>query len=479
MNHIFTTAKLEIHKMFRDKIFLIPAALIILIAFISIITSTETLNKQSIQRKIATDTMRDKFLNQGEINPHSAAHYGHFVYKPISFLSIFDPGVDAYTGTSILLEGHRQNESRFSQSQEMSSLGRLGSISFALLLQIIVPLLLVFTAHDSVASEKTNGTFKLLIAQGISKKSILAGKISGLLSIALLFLTVSILLLIIAGVITGLSQNIPEFPLRILIIWLVYGLYYGIIITLTIYLSAKSGKANLTLIVGIFAWFLLTILMPKLSADIGEKTNPLLSKTTFQANIDEDNKNGINGHDPKSDRVEALRKEILKTYNVDSLSQLKINADGIIMQEDENYHNKVYDKHFADLKSTVVAQNSVSSTLSLINPFLALRNLSLSLSLTDTESYFNFKESAEEYRRILIKKLNDEMAFGGSKTGDWDWAVNEAYWKTIDDYKYTHPTLLSTIKNCKTEIISLILWSLICVVLIFRSNKSIKTVQHD
>ena len=43
-----------------------------------------------------------------------------------------------------------------------------------------------------------------------------------------------------------------------------------------------------------------------------------------------------------------LKEEYLVKYNVDSLSQLPINFDGIVMQADEEYGNQVWDKHFGN-----------------------------------------------------------------------------------------------------------------------------------
>ena len=55
---------------------------------------------------------------------------------------------------------------------------------------------------------------------------------------------------------------------------------------------------------------------------------------------------GIDGHNPYDKRREALKNKYLSDYQVDSLSQLPINFDGIVMQADEEYGNLVWDKHF-------------------------------------------------------------------------------------------------------------------------------------
>ena len=51
----------------------------------------------------------ETFLSQPDRHPHRMVHYGHYVFRAPPPLALFDPGVDAVTGQSLFLEGHRQN----------------------------------------------------------------------------------------------------------------------------------------------------------------------------------------------------------------------------------------------------------------------------------------------------------------------------------------------------------------------------------
>ena len=63
---------------------------------------------------------------QGEKNPHSAAHYGVYAFKPRLALSFVDEGVDSFTGTSVWLEAHRQNDFLLRPAQEATAVQRIG-----------------------------------------------------------------------------------------------------------------------------------------------------------------------------------------------------------------------------------------------------------------------------------------------------------------------------------------------------------------
>jgi ABC-2 type transport system permease protein len=61
------------------------------------------------QRAEAAALERTNWLEQGPKNPHGAAHFGQYAFKPVSGLALFDRGVDRYLGVALWLEAHRRN----------------------------------------------------------------------------------------------------------------------------------------------------------------------------------------------------------------------------------------------------------------------------------------------------------------------------------------------------------------------------------
>ena len=55
----------------------------------------------------------ETFLSQPDRHPHRMVHYGHYAFRAPAPLAVIDPGLDAVTGQSIFLEGHRQNSASF------------------------------------------------------------------------------------------------------------------------------------------------------------------------------------------------------------------------------------------------------------------------------------------------------------------------------------------------------------------------------
>jgi len=468
--------KNEWRQLARSKILQVLLVIIATLFAFIIYSNVSAYKQLKIQREQAAKLMRNEFLAQGEVNPHSAAHFGHYVFKPYNFLQVIDNGVDKYTGVTLRLEAHQQNETVFSPSQSNSSLIRFGDFSFSLLLQIIFPLLLIFLCHNSITKERENGTLKLLASHGKSISHIVWAKIGSytLLIAAVLLVITAVFYFTMQSVLAANNSN--DFFARLLYMLAAYAAYYFIIIAFTISLSAKFTNAKNVLVTMLGIWLLCSIIIPKAAANMGDAQNPLVSKIAFDKIIAEENKKGINGHDPSDVRVKRLEDSLLKKYKVDSLSKLPVNVDGITMQADEEYHNKVYDKYLGQLEQTISAQNKLSSYISLINPFLSIRNISMSLAQTDVYHHFNFTKQAEDYRRMLMKKLNDEFAYGGSKTGDWEWKVKANYWQGINDFIYKQPTISWSMNSRKTELVSIIFWLLLTIIFVTLFTHKIKAV---
>jgi ABC-2 type transport system permease protein len=182
--------------------------------------------------------------------------------------------------------------------------------------------------------------------------------------------------------------------------------------------------------------------------------------------MEEDRSKGIDGHNPTGEREKELEKKTLAKYKVDSLAELPIKYDGLVMQADEEYGNKVWDKHFGKLYHKFHIQKTNYQLSGLINPFSSLQNLSMATSGTDMIHHLDFLRSAEVYRRGFIKALNNKHAFGGSKTGDWGWKADRAFFKSVKAFDYQAPNFKILLSKYLIDILSLIAWSVLLLTLI-------------
>ena len=429
---------------------------LIAIAWIGI---TQNNNQKDIQLS-AQKHIRNQWDNLKPMNPHRAAHYGSYVFKPVSVLNSLDDGISGITGNVLKLEGHIQNEIVYSEASQSISISKFGKLKSSLVLQYVIPLFLIFLAFSSISSEKETGRLKLLIFQGVSLfKLIFSKSISiWLYGVFLLFITITI---------QALFSTIDlETIQRLIFIFISYSCYYFIISSLTTYFSS-AFKNNTSALSSILAmWIVWTIFLPKIWGNAVEKIYPLPSRQNFKSIMKEDRAKGIDGHNPSDQRREQLKNKYLVEYNVDSLKQLPINFDGIVMQADEEYGNLVWDKHFGNNYSIFQKQKRLYQISGLLNPFSSLQNLSMGFCGNDMIHHLDFLKKAEEYRRYLVKSLNDKHAFGGSKTGNWKWSADNTFFRSIEKFKYKTPKIGDQIGHYVIDIFFLLFWVMITTLLI-------------
>ncbi|KYG81714.1 ABC-2 type transport system permease protein [Roseivirga ehrenbergii] len=476
MSALLHIAKKEIRIAFRERLIVFLGIIIMVLLGISLFAGFVSYEQQ---KEIITKTENDKrqeWLNQGDKHPHIAAHYGTFAFKPKTVLSLFDFGLDAYTGTSVYLEAHNQHEFMFRPAQDHSSMIRFGELSSSLVLQVLLPLLIIFLSFSSYTKEKESGTLKLLMSQGVSANAITWGKILAYCIILLIMLMPFFVGLILIANATANNDSLPDVASRTALLITIYAIYLFLVITIAVWISMKSLTGRNALLTLLTFWTFFVILMPKTVANLSESFYPLPSMREFKAGIEESKLNGLDGQTPRSVRMAELETEYLEKYKVDSLSQLPFNFEGVSMQAGEDYGNMVYDHHYEGIRAIFSKQNRLGSIASIFNPFIATQHLSMSLSGTDLHTFNHFENEVEEYRRMLVRRMNNDMA-ENSKYGEfYEYAAGEELWEEIDGFYYTAPTFFFALRPYYLELLSLLAWVVFTIFLLKRSNKKLKPI---
>ena len=455
-------------SLFRNRILLLVSIGFLGLLALTVLLGIQQTNNQSERQQHAKEHLRAQWDSLEAMNPHRAAHYGTYVFKPTGLLNGLDEGVNSITGNVLRVEGHVQNEIVHSEASQSQAVSKFGKLKSALLLQYIVPLLLIFLAFQSINSEKQSGRIKLLLLQGMSPSKLLFGKVFSVwfYSIGLLSCTVIVYTLINLNVLSS------DIVFRTLLLFLSYSLYYFILSALTVSLTARWKNGNLALTFMLATWILWTIFIPNILMSTVESWHELPSRSDFKSAMKEDRSKGLDGHNPEDERSKALEVRVLEEYGVDSLSQLPINFDGIVMQEDEEYGNKVWDKHFGALRTVLAKQKANYQLGGIINPFISLQNASMGFAGNDNFHHQDFLVQVENYRRVFIKSLNDEHAFGGSTTGDWSWNAEQKFFQSIEDFDYQPVKFSIVVSNYFRDLGCLILWVLlVSLLLIFGTGK--------
>ena len=103
-------ARHELRDVIRDGRFRWAAAIVAGLLLVALLTGWTYQRSVAAEHASAAQQSRETWLAQSSKDPHSAAHYGGYVFKPHGPLTLVDSGVNAYVGVAAWLEAHKQNE---------------------------------------------------------------------------------------------------------------------------------------------------------------------------------------------------------------------------------------------------------------------------------------------------------------------------------------------------------------------------------
>jgi ABC-2 type transport system permease protein len=459
-------AQKEWMEMRRDGRFRWASTLVLALLAVSLAMGWKHFREIHAQHEAARRLTREHWLNQPPKNPHSAAHYGIYAFKPQMPLSLVDRGVDAYTGVAAWLEAHKQNEFQHRPAQDATAVARFGELTAATTLQILVPLLIIFLSFGAFAAEQEQGTLRQLLSLGVAPRDFASGKALGI-AIALGTLLVPAALLgAVALTMASTTDGVASSLDRIGLMTVAYVLYFGVFTGISLMVSALAKSPRQALVVLLAFWIVNALIAPRMVSDIAKRLHPARSAFEFAQQIQADLNQGLDAHAAYSQRAEELKARLLKQYGVQSIEELPVNFRGISLQEGEEHGNAVFDKHYNALWDTFEKQNRLQQLAAVAFPLLSVRLLSMGLAGTDFSQHRHFASAAEGYRRGLVKTMNDNLAYN-SKISQTDYAGGRELWEKVPNFDYTAPGLGWVLSRYARSVGLLMLWSVASVAGVF------------
>jgi ABC-2 type transport system permease protein len=431
---ILTVAKKEFVDAWRDGRFRIGGLFVLVLLLVAGLLASQQVDRAQAEREAATKLERVNWLEQGDKNSHSAGHYGVNVFKPVSPLALFDRGIEPFVGTAIFLEAHRQNQTAFLPAQDATSMRRFGELSAALALQVLVPLLIILLAFGSLAGERERGTLRQALSLGVRPQSLVLGKALGLgLSITALLVLPAIAFGIFvmqvapevgaAGVAGGVLSRAGG-------LFLCYAIYLTVFIAISISVSASSRTASTALTILLAFWALNCVVAPRLASDVVHHFLPTPKLAVFEAEMQKDLQEGLDGHGSRSEQLDAFVVETLQEYGKTSLQELPFNFQGHVMLESERLAGEVFDRHYGKLWDRIEKQDRSVSWTGFAAPMLALRSASMALAGTDFSHHRHFASTAENHRREFVRLLNEDLK-NNAAPGDHGYTAGRELWEKL------------------------------------------------
>jgi len=451
---IVRTARKEITEMVRDGRFRLAGAMVFALLIGALLLGWQHYREVNAQHEAARQATREQWLKQGNKNPHSAAHYGIYAFKPKMPLTMLDRGTDPYTGVAVWLEAHKQNEFKYRPAQDATALQRFGELTGATVLQLLIPLLIVLLTFSAFSGEREQGTLRQLLSLGVKRSHLAAGKALGVAgALGLLLVPAAIVGVLALTLASGPADMKAALP-RMAWLTLAYLLHFGVFVGGSLAVSAWAPSSRAALIGLLGFWMFNGLIAPRAASDIAKSLAPTPSAFEFGFKLQQGLKGS--GDDSADSRVERLKAELFKKYKVDSIEALPVNFNGARLQDGEEHGNKVFDRAYAELWGIFSRQDTVHRVLSLAAPSLAIRSASMAFSGADFPQHVHFAMAAEDYRRMIQRVMNQDLMANAGNTGTY--LAGDALWRKVPPFEYTAPGAAWVLERQLSSLGLLALW---------------------
>ena len=450
----------------RSKLALTVLAIGLLLTLSSVVVTAMTMLELSHDRHELQSNAEQSFVEQPDRHPHRMVHYGHYAFRTPSPLSTLDPGIDAYTGNSIFLEGHRQNSAMFADQRQGTALTKLGSLTPAFIVQTLAPLLLILIGYSSISRERESQTLSYLLAQGTSGITLIAGKGLALLSVVGLViapLAVSALFTVSAG----------ESLLAVASFVVGYALYLTVWVLLILLASSVFSKNSSSFTALAFVWILLCIVMPRVASTTASTAVPSAGKIETDFAVKAELRKLGDGHNTNDPAFKQFKQSLLRKYSVNSIDELPVNFRGLVASESEAKQANVLNQFAEQRMQSELKQTQVSRYFGWVSPMVAIRSLSMIVVGTSIETHHRFLRETEQLRFDFVQGLNkvhievldyqDDMNRNADASATKKARVSAQNWQILQDFNFNVDSADVRAQRSVPAFLQLLLWIVVLV----------------
>lgn len=465
MNQTLQIAAAEWTHLLRTRLALLTLALLFALVAVAALNSTSQLRAEAAQRQHYQQQADEAFRAQPDRHPHRMVHYGHYVFRTPTPLAVIDPGVDAFTGRSIFLEGHRRNTAAFAEARETSVLSRFGTVSPAFTLQVLVPLLMILIGFSSVARERERGILLQLLAQGTTGRALLQGKALALAGVAAL----ALLPLLLSALWLGAATPAESLPLLVLVAG--HASYLAFWVCLIVAVSALVRQSRSALIVLIGLWALLTVLLPRLATDVAVSALPAPNQAEVDIRLQAELRTVGDSHNINDPGFRSFQQQVLEQYGVASIELLPVNYRGLVSLQGEAESSAVMDRLAAEQHALQREQVALAQGFAVLSPYIAAHQLSMRSAGTDLRNHQQFLDAAEAHRFALIQSLNtlhaeeldyaDDSARSRDPQAEQRTRVSSEFWATLQDFDFAGASAAERVRAALPLLLGLLAWLLV------------------
>jgi ABC-2 type transport system permease protein len=268
-------------------------------------------------------------------------------------------------------------------------------IDLSFIIGVLMTLLTVLLAHDTIARDREQGTLKLILAGPTKRRTVLAAKLTGVILPATAILVYVVLLYtIVVTVFSSGTVDLSGANMSLLIVFtLVAIIVLMVTTTLGVAVSTVVKHSLVSLSVCASIWIVIILICPTFGSYIAALSKPVLPSEAFHRNL--------------TSKEKELIQEELAEHRKTAL-ELKAQQVGVeaawqkyleLRRKWIERRNGEIGRMVTELQSQIRDQRTFARRISLFSPYVAFKEVLGSLCGTGPESYNEFLAAAELYRQ--------------------------------------------------------------------------------
>jgi len=328
-------------------------------------------------------------LHQSENNSQSIV-----LIRPIPPLAPFFNGAyDSLTDEFRLLN---DSATANTPSGDVTPLERLvPKIDLSFIIGVLMALLAILLAHDTIAKDREQGTLKLILAGSIQRRTVLAAKLTGvILPITITLIYVVLLYTTVVIVFGGGLINLSVANLSVLAVLMLVALI-SLILTasLSVAVSASVRRSSVSLFACASIWIVITLIWPPFGPYIASSSKPISPSEAFSRNMISKEKELIQAELAEHRKAAADLKAQQVRAEVAWQRYLELRRRWIERRNEE------IGRLVSARKEQIRDQRVFARRISLFSPYVAFKEVLGSICGTGLESYDEFLAAVERYRQ--------------------------------------------------------------------------------
>jgi len=338
------------------------------------------------------------------------------VYRPPNVLSVFSEGLEKQLGQSAKIELGGVSEISAASTGGNPFLSIFPTLDVMLVLKVVMSILAVLVAYDTISGEREQGTLKLILSGAVARYQVLLGKL--LAGLATLIIPVT------SAFIVGLLilQYFPMVSLpgvdsiRIVLMYFLSLIFISSMYNIGLLFSCLMRKSSISLVLGLFVWVVFVVVIPNGSIYLANYLRPTEAREKMDAQVkalvqerdneiydltktlrDGGNYSGAYGAFGGFFVLycdELYRRDLQRRYARSEPIKIKY-ADRIF---------EVQQQYLAGLNK----QKYLASAIAQVSPITLYENLMSALAGTDLGSYDHFRNRVKKHTNVVIEYIRSK-----------------------------------------------------------------------